>query len=1185
MKKNRIGLCCLYDSTSNFLLKMKLLTFLIFVSVASVTANSYSQQTKFNLSLENITVRQAFKEIENHSEFIFLYSEKSVDVNRKVDVKVENESVEKILDQVFKGTGNFYEIHDRQIAIMSNDAPEIPVVLKNPANAEQKKELSGTVKDDKGLPLPGVTVYIKGSTTGTITDDNGNYKLTVPNEAKTLLFSFIGMKTQEVTIGGKTGINIVMVAQTEGLDEVVVVGYGTIRRKDLIGSISSVSGAKLQEIPVASAAQAMVGQLPGVNVTASEGGPDAKIQIRVRGGGSITQDNSPLLIVDGFPVDNINNISTSDISSIDVLKDASSTAIYGARGANGVVIITTKSGFEGKTIVNYNMYYGVKKAKKFYDVFSPYDYVLMQREQGSFTDSDFQNYFGMPSDIPLYKEIQGDNWQKQLLGKIGSTLYNNLSVSGGSKTVKFNIGLTRNDDKDIMDGSGFKLTTLTARGSYTANNWLTLEMNTRLSDKTILGNGTSSGSSGAVSSPLSSMIQYRPTTGLMDYIDNGSNFDFDPLLAYLINPVTQTRDMYRNSNYAIFYYAGAANIKFSEALSYRFEGGVQYDKSNTDRFYGLKTGQAMMNAMLPLITQNLTNGSGYRLANLLNYNKKNILPGSNITIMLGEELNFRVVNTTDLSIKKFPAYIDRESALANLALGSQIDPILNAIGTPIKTSSFFGRINYDYKGKYLATATLRADGSSRFAPGKQWGYFPSAGLAWRISDENFMKESKKWLSQLKMRASYGQSGNDRIASDGWRKVYSVRSDYTFLTDEITPTPYFKTSSTTSNPDLKWETTVSANVGLDFGLFSDRLSGTIEVYKNRVRDLLLLAAIPANTGFTNQYQNIGNTSNKGIELSLKGLIYKIKDLEISGSFNIAFNKNNIDKLGETKSWTENSTFTYHPSADYLIKEGGPIGEMYGYAVDGMYTFDDFTYNPINTSDLRVLYTLKPGIASNNSLTQGLTAPGGIKFTDQNHDGVLNATDKVVLGNAYPKHTGGFNLTAKYKGFDFSAFFNWSYGNSIYNANRLSFTFNESNRSSRNYLNIMNSDRRFMYMDPNNPYVLRIIDPVALYKLNKNATIWSPMAMAQPQLTSFAIEDGSFLRLNTLTIGYSLPKNLLSRLQIEQLRIYVSGYNLWVLTNYTGDDPEVSLSGNSLTPGVDFNAYPRSRNINIGLNLSF
>ena len=686
---------------------------------------------------------------------------------------------------------------------------------------------------------------------------------------------------------------------------------------------------------------------------------------------------------------------------------------------------------------------------------------------------------------------------------------------------------------------------------------------------------------------LNHMIQFRPVNGLSGYIEPDDEFEMDN--EFILDPLKQTLDDYRRSKRLTFNYDGAVNYKILKELTYRFEYGYQYSMNTNKRFYGLNTSNAVTWGNQPLASNEKIDGGRYRVANILTYSKRDFIPGHNMTIMAGEELVRSNDERIYTEVRYLPKYIDAVSALSMMQLGSA-QPITTTDNPAVITSSFFGRLNYDYKGKYLVSATFRADGSSKFAPGHQWGYFPSGAFGWRIYEERFMEPTKNWMSNLKLRLSYGTAGNNRIGNDLWKKTYSIGGDALLYMEgnESTPTTYLIPGGTLSNPELKWETTVTRNVGLDFGFFKDRLSGSVELYQNTTKDLLISATIPSNSGYTSQMQNIGQTSNKGIELMLNGAIVKTKDFQLSTTFNIAFNKNHIDKLGDSKRWEQSSGWggSDGPTGEYLIEEGGEIGLMYGFVTDGMYTFDDFDYN-------NGTYVLKPGIADNHNLTSPrVFMPGALKYVNQNPGvgateaekvAVDQANDRVIIGNANPKHTGGFGLNAQYKGFDFSAFFNWVYGNDIYNANKLEYTAARSGRNFKNLMSTMNSEERFTYISKSTG--LRVTDPEQLKEMNKNATIWSP-AHSLVRLHSWAIEDGSFLRLNNLTIGYSLPASLLSRIKVEQLRIYLTGNNLWIWTNYSGYDPEVDTRRDTpLTPGVDYNAYPRSRSYNIGLNLTF
>ncbi|MDR0681910.1 MAG: TonB-dependent receptor [Dysgonamonadaceae bacterium] len=1074
----------------------------------------------------------------------------------------------------------------RKIAILLLMALWVNVFVCAQMNA-QSRMVSGVVTDTSGETVIGASVTIKGTQTGTATDVDGKYSLSVPNENKTLVISYIGMKTKEVAITGNV-VDVTLEEDVSILDEVVVIGYGTMKKRDLTGAVSSISGDKLREIPVSSPAEAITGKIAGVQITTTEGSPDAEIKIRIRGGGSITQDNSPLYIVDGFPVNSINDIASSDIATLDVLKDASSAAIYGSRGANGVIIITTKSGVGGKPKIEYNGYVGFKNITGYLDTMNPYEYVLWQYEYAGSSPKDLSRLYGNFSDIDLYKQMQGTNWQQQVFGQTGTQMNHNLSVNGGNETIKYNFSLSRMDDTGIMIEQGFSKTNMAFKLNAELTKTLNLDVNFRLADTQIKGAGTSTATSGSASnSRLKHAVSYKPVNGLSSYIDDSDFNDDSDSRSLLNNPVQVTKDDYKKESRRNFTYNMGLNWKIVDNLVYRGEVGVTYGLKETDHFYGTSTSQSINNGgKRPIV--NIANNSELelRLANTLTYSLTNINDLHNLTLLLGNE----VISNQDKSItsesNNFAEFIDAETALAMMASGSP-NTINTSVSPDERLASFFGRVNYNYKGKYLFSATVRADGSSKFTSGNRWGTFPSVSGAWRISDEEFMTISQDWLSNLKIRASFGMAGNNRIPSNASSLVFRTQSKKESPYLNEVRQPYLTVSSMLSNPDLKWEITTTRNIGVDFGLFKNRLNVTIDAYYNTTSDLLIQATIPANTGYTQQWQNIGKTSNRGIEITLDGILIDKKDFQLSASFNIGFNKNRIEELGDIKSFTQNSGWmtTDGPGDDYLVAVGKPVGLMYGYITDGMYSFDDFDYNPTTGK-----YEIHTDVPSDETIlsSRNYFGPGTLKLKDISGpngkpDGEINHYDQTVIGNANPKNTGGFNLSAQYKGFDLSAAFNWVYGNDIYNANKIDFTSAISSRSYRNLLDIANSSNRFTVIDPNTGEMLT--DPEALQTLNQGKTMWSTL-ITKGVFHSWAVEDGSFLRLNTLTLGYAFPNHLTQKIRVNRLRIYATAYNVWTWTNYSGYDPEVDTRRSTpMTPGVDYSAYPRSRSFNFGINLTF
>jgi TonB-linked SusC/RagA family outer membrane protein len=1054
------------------------------------------------------------------------------------------------------------------------------------AGSAQQRSVQGRVTDSNGDPLPGVNIIIKGTTTGTVTDMDGNYNLTVNDiQNDVLVFRFIGFADQEVPVNGRTNIDVQMEEEVIGLDEVVAIGYGTVRKRDLTGSVASVSGDNLQGIPVTSTAQAITGRLAGVQITTTEGSPDAEIKIRVRGGGSITQDNSPLYIVDGFPVSSISDIAPSDIESIDVLKDASSTAIYGARGANGVIIISTKEGIEGEVKVNYNMYYGVKEISNTLDVLDPYEYVLWQYElagESGNTARNFERYYGVFGDLELYKAQQGRDWQDEIFGRDAATQYHNVSVTGGSAKTRYNLSLTRTDDEGIMLGAGYIRNNINFKLNSDITDRLTVDFITRFSDTNVTGAGTSTEGS-STNSRLKHAIKYPPVRGLQDFL---ASVDYEADMeaaSQLYNPVDVVNDDYRNSDRQNITFNGGLNYEVIDGLTWRSDWGVEFENRRDDRFYGPSTSQSKNDSGgTPMVTIDTWEGLRQRVSNTISYEKDDILPGHNISVLAGHEYYSYKTKSIDMESRFFPNDVTIDAALAMMNLGTP-QPTETFESPEDRLNSLFGRLNYNYLDKYLLTFTMRADGSSKFAEGNRWGYFPSVAAAWRINDEPFLR-GVDLLSNLKLRLSYGTAGNNRIGNDMWKMLYTTSDgDKPYFIDEERQNQLVP-GGTIANPDLKWETTYTRNAGLDFGFFNNRISGSFDAYYNTTKDLLIRANIPTNTGFDYQMQNIGETSNKGVELSLDGYIIQQRDFTLRASFNIAFNINRVEELGDVKMSLQSSGWygsSSGPTGDYLLKEGEPVGQMWGYVTDGMYKYSDFTYDSATET-----YTLKEGVPDNSTLIgASYFGPGTLKFKKLSGEGnIVNPEDdRTIIGNANPDHTGGFNLIATYKGFDFSAFFNWVYGNDIYNANKLEFTSFPDSRLYGNLLSMMNWEDRFTTVHPETGDF--VYSPEGLQMLNQNSKIWHPM-MSRVVLHSWAIEDGSFLRLNNITLGYTLPETLLKRFFVDKLRFYVTGYNLWTLTDYSGYDPEVDTRRSTpLTPGVDYSAYPRSKSVVAGVNLTF
>jgi TonB-linked SusC/RagA family outer membrane protein len=1045
-----------------------------------------------------------------------------------------------------------------------------------------QNKISGTVVDSEGLPLAGASVMVKGTTVGVLADAKGNFSIsTAPNA--TLVFSFVGFSPKEVAVDGKTEIKVTL-NEGQHIDEVVVVGYGTMRKRDLTGSISSVKGEVIKQIPVASAAEALTGKLAGVQVTTSEGVPGAAIKIRVRGGGSITQDNEPLYVIDGFPSDDgLNAVDPADIETIDVLKDASSTAIYGARGANGVIIITTKGGKEAKTSVSYDGYVGVRQLARKLEVMTPYEFTLWQYNVRTIMDdarmTDFEKIYGEWDDLYyLYNGRSGIDWQEELFGRMAPTQTHNLNINGGGKATKFNIGYSYNGEEGTLINTGYVRNVAKLKLDHRAfDDKLAISINATYAKR-----GVDGGGSYGSTKRLADAILYRPTMGVSYTDEQLLLMDQDETspgtkITNLYNPVKTQQSEYRFKENAATTVSASADYELAKGLNLKIMGGFSDDVQREDQQDGPESKSAKLanqggNGIWARVSNRRT--AKWSNTNTITY-KFSVKEQHSMNLMLGNEQVGTTTKGMAAATYQFP---DVGVILDNLSLGTLPGKPTSSNETST-LMSFFGRAFYSYRDKYLLTATVRADGSSKFAASNRWGVFPSVSGAWRIGDEAFVKDAPLMqaaqLSTLKLRASYGEAGNNRIGNDQFRTTYV--NGYYGLENQQSTSVY---SSTYANPNLKWETTVSRNVGLDWGLFRGRLGGAVDLYMNDTRDLLLAQDVSAVSGYTSQIQNIGSTRNKGLELTVNAVPIIKNDFTWSVDFNISFNRNTVVSLGGGMSEFFYSTGLINSEYDYVVRVGEPVGAMYGYITDGYYRVGDFTFDAdaaAQKANEKNAWQLKAGSgAPATELYDPI--PGVVKFKDVNGDGKITPEDRAIIGDATPEHFGGLNNTVTYKGFDLSIFVNWVYGQDVYNVNRLRFS--AARNRDENALAIMNESWRVY---DGSGQDLRY-NPAKLEEVNAGAKYWRPFSNTNLN-HSWCVEDGSFLRINNLTLGYTLPQKWLNRIKIQKLRLYATANNLHVFTRYSGYDPEVDTQSSPVTPNADYSAYPRSKTYIVGFNIAF
>ncbi len=1106
------------------------------------------------------------------------------------------------------------------------------------ASAYADKTISGNVKDDTGQPAIGATVQVEGTTVGTMTDLDGNYTLTVPDDTREVTISYVGLATQTVQIKGNVA-NVDLKADDKTLDDVVVIGYQEVKKRDVVASTSSVGADQIKNLPVTDAAQAMQGKLAGVQVVQSEGSPDADISIRVRGGNSLTQSSTPLYIVDGFPVSSINDISPTDIQSIDVLKDAAATAIYGAQGANGVIIITTKDAQANdsedcgmKFHVDYTGYLGWKKLAKKYDVLSAQDFAKLQYEytylakKGKASDvaKNWFKYFDKDYDqsadavsTNTYNDVinnigseEETDWQKKTFDNTGFTSNHSFTVSAANKKSSFNLSYNRIDDEGIMRESDYTRNNLSFKAKFKPLKDLTVGTNFRFTNTTVLGSGsnTAEDAGSKTENRIVNAIAYTP---IHLYAVDNSALEDEESFGSMYDPITTISDNYKFKRDNKFDMNGYASYKFLKKFTARVDLGYQARYIDVDRFYGKTTyysragnGFSKAGGKAGMVSAIRTNEEDTRLRESATLEYKNKFAGAhNLNLMIGQEM---IRNSGELNTNYgygYPGTYDGEYLFEHFGSyfatdnAQYIDPNDNML-------SFFGRGTYDYKGRYYLTGTLRADCSTRFAKGNQWGVFPAMAAAWRISDESWMRSFARSarMSNLKLRLSYGVAGNNNV------ELGAVDGDFTLSTSGVyvassafENTSYILTAGGAEkivpNNDLTWETTTTRDLGLDYGFFNDRLSGTIDLYWNSTKDLIIKYKLPT-TGY--QYRNVAETKNLGAEFSVKGVILdkrsKNFNYNLTVDANISRNKNTVVDLGGMDAYYVSTSYLatgYFSTDEFIVEEDKSIGRIYGFESDGYYTAADFDGYNATTFE----WTKGGAVVASNYGINSLAYPGLLKVKDLNGDGQITLEDRTVIGCTMPEFTGGFSITGsigseKWGQVDAAANFTYSYGNDVLNLTGLSMSNIQDKTKLRNTLSDMTaSGTRYTLFDADGVYIpskSTVYGAIAseLDARNAGASEASPIT-GSTMLTDKCVEDGSFLRFASLTIGYSLPDKWISKAKLTKARVFFSASNLFVLTNYSGDDPEVSTGTkrNPLAVGVDWSAYPRSRNFNFGVNLSF
>lgn len=1106
----------------------------------ALAAQARAQEVRISLSLKNEKLSRVFEIIRQQSDYQFLYNDETLQQAPPVTIDVKQATVREILDICFKGSPLQYRLENHTVTVSPPRAA--------PKSASPPITVKGHVLDEKRQSMPGVSVRVKGTDKGTATDNNGNYKIDVPDENAVLVFSIVSFTTQETMVGVRREINITLLEKPSALNDVIVVGYGQVRRRDLTGAVGTASMEDVSKAPVRSFEEALAGRVAGVQVTSPDGQPGAASTIVIRGQSSITQDNSPLYVIDGFPIENPDNnsINPSDIESLEVLKDASATAIYGSRGANGVIIITTKKGKAGTRVVNYNGYYGTQNVINRLDMLDPFEFVRLQ------LDLDPVNapgqYLSGGRILEDYRNIKGINWQDELY-RTGIAQNHDLSLRGGNSETRYAVSGSITDQRGALINSGFKRYQGRINLDQNIGKKITASLTVNYSNFLAFGTPASTNSNTGL---IYNVLSYRPVNPSLDFsalLDNGQDIDGD----YRFNPILSAKNELRNRTTNALNVNAYIQYKVTDGLALKISGGVVKSELRYDVFDNKNTRSANP---VGALGQNGVNGSvtftqlnSYVNENTLTYNK--VFAGSHhINVLAG----YTIQSNTSFVYGASAIQVPNESLqLSGLDEGTPYS--ISSVQSQNKLQSLLGRVNYDYRSKYLLTVTFRADGSSKLSPGNKWGYFPSAALAWNFSRESWFSDNKL-LSNGKLRLSYGEIGNNRVNDFAYYSTLTLPIASSYAPNNAVirgavPSAY-------GNPNLKWETTEELDLGMDLGFLNDRISLTTDLYRKTTTNLLLNAQLPPSFGFSSAFKNIGSVQNQGLEITLNTDNIRHKNFRWNSSFNIAFNSNKVLGLTNNQDYLLTNVgwaTQYASTPPYITQVGQPIGMFYGRIWEGNYQYSDFDRQADGS------YVLKAAVPT-NGLSRNQIKPGYIKYKDLNTDGVVDDNDRTVIGNPNPKFIGGFNNNFVYRDFDLNVFFQWSYGNQVENATRLlleGYSGTPGVNMLATYANRWTPD-------------------------NLNNTYYAVAGGGNYVYSTRTLEDGSYLKLRTVSLGYNLPAAIRRKLGLTNVRVYASGQNLLIFTHYSGSDPEVATFATPIVQGFDFSAYPRARTLTFGLNVT-
>jgi TonB-linked SusC/RagA family outer membrane protein len=1115
---------------------MKISLFLVLVSL-QVCAKNYGQQT-LSLSTRNSPLIQVIKAIEKQSSYRFYYSDDVVPAGKQVTIVVKNATLEEVMNKMLADLPLSWKLVDENKIVISTGDDD---------NAPERRVITGRVTAADGQPLPGASVTIKGSATGVTTDAQGMYKITVGETDKVLVISFTGYTTVEKPLGTEKVINISLTALSKSLDDVIVIGYGTQKKGDLTGSVGSIKAEELQKTKSTSFIEAMQGRVAGVQITSASGEPGAAVNINIRGANSINAGTAPLYVIDGVQIDANSNevagfstvsnplssINPSDIESIEILKDASATAIFGSRGANGVIIITTKGGKENAAL-ELDTYWGIASPSKKLSLLNGQEYAnyrfLIEPTSATYgQDTNGDGIYDKPKD---FSNVPWHDWQKEVLRPALLQNYN-VFYSGGNAKTKFATSLGYFRQEGIVKKNRYERYSANLKIDHTASD--KFKIGTSVNASYVLGSGVASSGAQTITynGVVQTLVMYKPVNVAEDGLST-----LDPDNLGLSNPLDFVNYSYKQSPLTRLVGNVYGEYSFSKALALRVSGGGVLTSSEDGEFYPSTTSWGYSrNGLAVLNTSNTVNWFN---TNTLTYTKR--FKNHYLNAMVGFETNSYMIKTFAMRGEGFD--IQTTNGVDNIHQAKVLTQVPTTNKSLSTRESEFGRINYNYKSKYLFTATLRRDGSSKFGANNKYAWFPSGALAWNATKEPFMK-SASVINNLKIRTSFGITGNDRIPA---YQALAVGSSTYYSAVQTAELGIAITSI--ANPALKWETTYQYDAGMDLELWKGRVALTADVYKKETKDMLLYADVAGQTGFYKQWRNIGRVDNTGLELAINTSNITTKNFSWNTAFNITFNRNKVRSLGGVGFLPIRISDQITDVGRVIVDQ--PIGTGYGYVFDGIYQLSDFE-NPSSGT-----YVLKPGVVKRSGIS---VKPGDFKFKDLTDDGAVdNVNDMQVISNSNPKHYGGFNNNFTYKNFDLSVFFVWSYGNDIMNIGRYRTEgWQGSNLSTDFWQN------RWSATNPSNTHP-------------------GLVANGRFDASSYYVEDGSYLRLKNVSFGYNLPAATARKLGLKSIRAYITGENLVTWTSYTGFDPEIASTYN-LLPGLESISYPRSRTFTLGLNVKF